>query len=53
MSTDVLLTGAEDNPGKVLRDNLSGEYDLLRLSDLGEMDPAKKPCNAIWAVPVR
>ncbi|MCA0872986.1 NAD-dependent epimerase/dehydratase family protein [Seohaeicola saemankumensis] len=38
--SNVLLTGAAGNLGKVLRNKLAGQYDLLRLSDLGEMDPA-------------
>lgn len=38
--SNVLLTGAAGNLGKVLRDKLRGEYDLLRLSDMGEMAAA-------------
>lgn len=37
---NVLLTGAAGNLGKVLREKLAGEYDLLRLSDLGDMEDA-------------
>ncbi|MCP4823393.1 MAG: NAD(P)-dependent oxidoreductase [Shimia sp.] len=38
--TRVLLTGAAGNLGKVLRRGLAGCYDTLRLTDVGEMDPA-------------
>ena len=38
--TSVLLTGAGGNLGKVLRASLAGEFDMIRLSDVAEMDPA-------------
>lgn len=38
--TRVLLTGAGGNLGKVLRASLAGEFDMIRLSDVAEMDPA-------------
>ena len=36
----ILITGAAGNLGKVLRTSLAGKYDTLRLSDVGDMDPA-------------
>ncbi len=36
----VLLTGAAGNLGRELRARLTGKFDMLRLSDLGEMAPA-------------
>ncbi|OUS38944.1 NAD-dependent dehydratase [Rhodobacterales bacterium 56_14_T64] len=36
----VLLTGAGGNLGKVVRENLAGVYDTLRVTDLIEMAPA-------------
>lgn len=38
--TRVLLTGAGGELGRVLRQSLAGSYDLLRLSDVSDMDPA-------------
>ncbi|MEP2717100.1 NAD(P)-dependent oxidoreductase [Pseudophaeobacter sp.] len=39
--TRILLTGAGGGLGKVLRQKLAGSYELLRLSDLVELDPAQ------------
>lgn len=45
----VLITGAGGEVGRVLREQWRGHYDLLRLTDIGEMAPAQEGEEVVQA----